>query len=59
MNLAIAKEDGGYINENYTKFVEYTEGCKSRYTVLLCITLVTVYLLLHPSVCFNIKRDRA
>jgi len=30
--------------------VIYTEGCKSRYTVLLCITLITVYLLLHPSV---------
>jgi len=28
----------------------YTEGCKSRYRVLLCITLITVYLLLHPSV---------
>ena len=28
----------------------YTEGCKSRYAVLLCITLITVYLLLHPSV---------
>ena len=28
----------------------YIEGCKSRYTSILCITLITVYLLLHPSV---------
>ena len=28
----------------------YTEGFKSRYTSILCITLITVYLLLHPSV---------
>jgi len=28
----------------------YIEGCKSRYTSIFCITLITVYLLLHPSV---------
>ena len=39
-------------DRHYIRIVEdvYTEGCKSRYTVLLCITLITVYLLLHPSV---------
>jgi len=36
-----------------------TEGCKSRYTVLLCITLITVYLLFHPSVCVVLINDTA
>ena len=28
----------------------YTAGCKSRYTSILCITLITLYLPLRPSV---------
>jgi len=31
----------------------YTEGCKSRYTVIRVIQSVYVYLLLHPSVYIN------
>ena len=36
----------------------YTEGSKSSFTSILCITLITVYLLLHTSVCVYTRCPR-
>jgi len=42
---------GSEIPEGLMNNPVYTEGCKSRYTVMRVIQSKTVYLLLHPSVC--------
>ena len=50
VSVLVVAQSSSEVPEGLMNNLVYTEGCKSRYTVLFCVTLITAYLLLHPSV---------